>query len=524
MQQKIRIIIIILCVQLAVLANATTIVTIDNADNWSYLDLRPYVGQTIQFSVPFYVCNNYYSSELTISPRRIYQPTNQAFPLSDEYYSTLSLNSYGTITLNKVSGYHRLGEQLHNLTVQVNSYREVSLVSCEWRGNTRAELEKGFDLDAINMRGEHSLLVCCMNLEYYLVENLGEGYGPESYTEHQKQRAKVSKALAKIDADIYGFVEVGQGQSALKEIAADLTARTGRQFVHVDDGGSVSGTYTKSGFVYCSEVVEPYGKLRENNTGVQARKKTQAFTEKATGERFLLSVNHFKAKSGRGSGDNADQGDGQGSYNGDRKREAISVLENYAKDCIFYNDSDILIMGDLNAYAMEDPITILRDGGMTDLHRAFHADSSYSYTYRGQLGYLDHALCNNTLYPQVTGMVAYHINSDESDRYTYNNSNDDSMFRCSDHDPILVGLRLDSTLSSDGNITTNSYDVYFNNDIPCIKNAEGGYYVVYRVDGNVVKQEEITSQIHIIDGLNKGIYILNIYGNGRCWQSKMLIP
>jgi predicted extracellular nuclease len=268
----------------------------------------------------------------------------------------------------------------------------------------------------------------------------------------------------------------------------------------------------------------PHGTLRENNTGVKERKKTQAFVEKATGEKFLFSVNHFKAKSGKGEGLNADQGDGQGSYNADRVKEAKSLLEHYAADCVFYGDSDILIMGDLNAYAMENPITVLREGGMTDLHRAFHADSSYSYVYSGQLGYLDHALCNKTLFPQVTGMVAYHINSCEKDTYTYDESDDNTMFRCSDHDPVIVGLRLDGRLTSDGNVTTNSYDVLFNHELPYIMNAEGGYYYVYRVDGSVVKQEPITSQVHTISDLPQGIYILNIYGNGKCWQTKMLVP
>lgn len=498
-------------------------ITISNPDTWKYTDLSKYVGQTIEFATPFYVCNNYNGS-YEISPRRVYQATNQALPLSDEYNSILSLNAYATVDLTGVSGYHRLGERLHNLVVKVNSQTSMSLISCNWRGNTRADMEQGPDFDAIDMRGQHTLLVCCMNLEYYLVENLGGNMGASSYAEHQKQRAKVSKALAKINADLYGFVEIEQGQSALAELAADLTKKTGRKFSYVNDGGSSNGSYTKSGFVYCSDVLEPYGSLRNNNTGVQNRKKTQAFVEKSTGEKFLFSVNHFKAKSGKGSGANADQGDGQGTYNADRIKEAESLLANYAKDCVIYNDSDILIMGDLNAYAKEDPIMVLQNGGMTDLHRAFHADSSYSYTYRGQLGYLDHALCNNTLYPQVTGMVAYHINSDESDEYTYEASNDNTMFRCSDHDPVIVGLRLDSTANGNGNITTNSYDVYFNNAIPYIQNAQGGHYIVYRVDGNIVKESRITTETEVIDGLPQGLYILNIYGNGKCWQTKLLVP
>jgi hypothetical protein len=128
------------------------------------------------------------------------------------------------------------------------------------------------------------------------------------------------------------------------------------------------------------------------------------------------------------------------------------------------------------------------------------------------------------MYAQVTGMVAYHINSDESDSYTYDKSNDLTMFRCSDHDPVIVGLRLDSTMVNDGDITTNTYEVLFYNETPYIQNAEGGYYVVYRIDGNVVKSAHITTQHETIEGLPQGIYLLNIYGKGKCWKKKLLIP
>ena len=508
-----------ICIHLSVLA--VTQVSISDPETWRYTDLKKYVGQTVQFDVPFYVCNNYNS--LLISPRRTYSPTNQALPLSAEYSSILSLNSQGSVTLTGVSGYHRLGERLHNLTVKVNSQTSVSLVSCDWRGNTRADLEKGIDLEAIDMRGEHTLLVCCMNLEYYLVENWGTGYGPDNQSEHTKQRAKVSKALAKINADLYGFVEIEQGQSALAELAADLSKNTGRKFSYINDGGSASGSYTKAGYVYCSDVLEPHGSLRYNNEGVDNRKKTQAFREKTTGEVFLYSVNHFKAKSGKGSGDNADKGDGQGTYNGDRVREAKSVLNHYGSDSYYYGDEDILIMGDLNAYAMEDPIKVLREGGMIDLHRAFHADSSYSYVYRGQAGYLDHALCNSTLYPHVTGMVAYHINSDESDSYTYDKSSDQTMFRSSDHDPVLVGLRLDTTYTTTPGVSQADVTLGIQNYTPYIYNAEGGYYIVYRIDGVKVKEQNISSNQEEINGLNPGIYILNIYGQGRCHKMKVWI-
>ena len=518
-----RIYTIILLFGLHLSVYAATVVSISDAETWRNTDLSKYKGQTIEFSVPFYVCNNYNSGSLTISPRRIFQPTNQALPLSSEYNSILSLNNAGTITLSGVSGYHRMGERLCNLVVKVNSNTSVSLVSCDFVGNTRVDLEKGYDKQAISQRGEPRIVVCCMNLEYYLVETAGDDMGPASASEHQKQRAKVSKALAKINADLYGFIEIEAGQSALAEIAADLTQNTGRQFTYINDGGSANGTYTKAGYVYCSEKLKPYGQLRHNNKGVTNRKKTQAFEEIETGERFLFSVNHFKAKSGNGTGLNADQGDGQGSYNYARKEEAASVLSNYHSDKVYFGDEDILIMGDLNAYAMEDPITVLKEGGMIDLHRSFHADSSYSYTYRGCAGYLDHALCNTTLYPQVTGMVAYHINSDESDSYTYDKSNDKTMFRCSDHDPVIVGLRLDKNAVYEPESTITQVYIKYQDGIPYVCNAKKGLYYIYSIDGQPIRTADINTEGEMIEGLKQGLYIVNVYGQGKCLQTKIVI-
>ena len=499
------------------------LITITDPDLWINSEMSQFVGKEVQFTTPFYVTNNSKTGQLTIAPRRIFNPTNQALPLSTDYHSILSLNEQGTLTLTNVSGYHRIDERVHNLKVKVNSYNSLSLISGDWRGNTRAEMEKGYNLQAINARGEHTLLVCYMNLEYYIVEAF-DSYGPANNTEHQAQRAKVSQALAKINADLYAFVEIQLGQGALAEIAADLTKNTGRNFSYVNDGSSINGTYTKSGYVYCTDKVTPYGNMQHNDTYVQNRKKVQGFTEKASGEKFILSVNHFKAKSGSGSGANKDQGDGQGSFNAARVQEANSIISRYASYTTTFGDEDFLIVGDLNAYGKEDPITTLTDWGMIDLHRTFHADSSYSYVYQGTLGYLDHALCNSSLYPQVTGMTPYHINAPEKDAYTYNGSlNDGTMFRCSDHDPILVGLRLGKDNTST-DLTAPTYEFYYNHAIRAIENAQGGTYTIYNIDGTIVAQEHITSAIHPLPNLAQGIYILTIQHNNHKQSIKLLNP
>ena len=499
------------------------VITITDPDLWTNSEMSQFVGKEVQFTTPFYVTNNSKTGQLTISPRRIFNPTNQALPLSTEYQSILSLNEQGTLTLTNVSDYHRIDERVHNLKVKVNSYNSLSFISGDWRGNTRVEMEKGYNLEAINTRGEHNLLVCYMNLEYYLVDNFGTVYGPNSSTDHQKQRTKTSQALAKFNADIYALVEIQTGQGALAELAADLTKNTGRNFNYVNDGSSINGTYTKSGYVYCTDKVTPYGNMQHNDTYVQNRKKVQGFTEKATGEKFILSVNHFKAKSGSGSGANKDQGDGQGSYNAARVQEANSIISRYASYTTTFGDEDFLIVGDLNAYGKEDPITTLTDWGMIDLHRTFHADSSYSYVYQGTLGYLDHALCNSSLYPQVTGMTPYHINAPEKDAYTYNGSlNDGTMFRCSDHDPILVGLRLGTNNTSTNHIHTPTYEFYYNHAIQSIENAQGGTYTIYTIDGSVVAREHITSATHPLPSLAQGIYILTIQHNNQRQSLKLI--
>ena len=497
------------------------VITITDPNLWTTSEMSQFVGKEVQFTTPFYVTNNSKTGQLTIAPRRIFNPTNQALPLSTEYQSILSLNEQGTLTLTNVSGYHRIDERVHNLKVKVNSYNSLSFISGDWRGNTRAEMEKGYDLSLINARGEHSLLICYMNLEYYLVDNFGTGYGPDSSTDHQKQRTKTSQALAKINADIYALVEIQTGQGALAELAADLTKNTGRNFAYINDGSATDGSYTKSGYVYCTDKVTPYGNMIHNNTYVANRKKVQGFTEKATGEKFILSVNHFKAKSGSGSGANADQGDGQGKFNAARVKEAQSIISNYQSYLTTFSDEDFLIVGDLNAYGKEDPITTLLDGGMIDLHRTFHADSSYSYVYQGTLGYLDHALCNASMYKQVTGMTPYHINSVEQDAYTYSGSSyDGTIFRCSDHDPILIGLRLGSNNTSTDCAPT--YSFYYNHAIQAIENAQGGTYTIYNIDGTIVAQEYISSATHPIASIPHGIYILTIQHNNHRQSLKLI--
>ena len=513
-------------------------IRIDDPATWSAQELLPYVGQTVVFDAPMVVCSQY-SSSLTVSPRRLYSPTNQARPRTEAYKSVVKLNNSGAMTLTGMpsrsyNNPYRCGEKIYNLTVKVNSTNSLTWLGGEFKGNKRSDMENANIRAMVNIDGcDECLWVCTMNLEYYLVENIGGSMGPRNYAEHQRQRAKTSKALKKINADLYGFVEIEQGQQAVAEIASDLnTNLPGRNYKYINDGGSSSGTYTKSAFVYDDNKLKPIGTIQSQQAGniPAVRHRMICFEERATGERFIYSVNHFKAKSGSGSGKDADMGDGQGGFNNARKIEAQAVVDQYKRYRMQIKEKDILIMGDLNAYGMEDPIYLMvNDNGMIDLHRAFHADSSYSYQFGGLAGYLDHAISNGTLYPQVTGVTGFHINSDESDSYTYDKSSDQTMFRSSDHDPVLVGLKLDSNLVYDPSPTMNSYEVFTGETNKLIinnayKDGQRSFYAIYDISGVLIEREEIKGYLHEIALPTKsGMYIVYVYSDGQAYQRRLIV-
>ena len=79
-----------------------------------------------------------------------------------------------------------------------------------------------------------------------------------------------------------------------------------------------------------------------------------------------------------------------------------------------------LIIGDLNAYAMEDPITALEDAGFTDLADEF-IDGASSFVFDGQAGTLGLRLGERGAYwPKSLGVTEWRINSDEATVIDYN--------------------------------------------------------------------------------------------------------
>jgi len=150
---------------------------------------------------------------------------------------------------------------------------------------------------------------------------------------------------------------------------------------------------------------------------------------------------HLRSKNCGGGGiSDQDQGDGQGCYNGTRKVQAYELLNHWGTVRGITGIDAQLAIGDMNAYTEEDPLDILRASAFSDLL----ASDAYSYLYGGTFGALDHALGTPQLMDALVGASTWAINSDEPEALSYADANlplyQADAFRCSDHDPVLVGL------------------------------------------------------------------------------------
>ena len=100
------------------------------------------------------------------------------------------------------------------------------------------------------------------------------------------------------------------------------------------------------------------------------------------------------------------------------------------------------MVGDFNAYAMEDPVRTLRDAGWADAFSVAGVKRPYSYVYNGQSGRLDHALLSPALAKRLKGAAEWHSNADEPDGEGYAGKDVTGPWRSSDHDPMLLGFDL----------------------------------------------------------------------------------
>ena len=389
-----------------------------------------------------------------------------------------------------------MGDTIDNLTGVLNyQWAGNGASGATWRVRATEDGENTFDdtnprpTDPADVGG--TLKVAAFNvLNYFTTLDTGgattaNGSGPrgaDNLLEFDRQTEKLVNALIDIDADILGLVELendflsGTSGNAIQSLVGSLNdvvgagtydwVDPGRQFVDVSDAISQGAIY-KTGSVSVKAGTNVAilddanlpsslaGETIFDGPSTNRAPLAVTFEETSTGEAFTVAVNHFKSKGSvfPESGNTA-AGDGAGNNNQIRLEAAQALNDWLATDPTGSGDGDFMILGDLNAYAQEDPITFLEAAGYTDLVEAFEPGGS-SFVFDGQTGTLDYAMANPSLLGQVTGATAWNINADEADALDYNLDfgrdasyfDGGTPFRSSDHDPIVVGLDLETTVT-----------------------------------------------------------------------------
>jgi predicted extracellular nuclease len=257
--------------------------------------------------------------------------------------------------------------------------------------------------------------------------------GADNAAEFTRQRAKIITATVTMDADVIGLMEMENHPTddALQDLVDGLNDAAGAGTYAFINTGPIGTDAIKVAFIYKTGTVTPVGSYAILDSSVDPtfidtknRPALAQTFEHVTGEIFTVVVNHLKSK-GSACDDvgDPDTGDGQGNCNLTRTSAATALANWLAIDPTGSGDTDFLIIGDLNAYAMEDPITAIKTAGYTNLIESFIGADAYSYVFYGQAGYLDHALASADLTSRVMGVTEWHINADEPSALNYNDYN-----------------------------------------------------------------------------------------------------
>ena len=170
----------------------------------------------------------------------------------------------------------------------------------------------------------------------------------------------------------------------------------------------------------------------------------QSVTHVDSGESLTVVVNHLKSKGSSNCDFYGDCDFGQGAYNTARTNAALALTQWLANNPTGSVNDQVLLIGDLNSYSKEDPITALLNNGFN----LVKADGGYSYVFNGETGSLDHALATPSLLSKVINVQDWHINTDEPLVLDYNTEYKSETqiqsfyaptpYRSSDHDPVIV--------------------------------------------------------------------------------------
>ncbi len=289
----------------------------------------------------------------------------------------------------------------------------------------------------------------------------------------QRQQAKTVAALNKLNASVVGLMEIensaklGEGtDEATRTLVQALNTAAGRtKWAYVPSSTQLQPLADQD--VITNALIYQPGRVRLQGSayadgaesvdgGAFGNARTPiaaAFTPKKGGQPTLVSVNHFKSKGSAPSDPadpNADRG--QGAWNVARVAQAKALL-GWLPGVQKASGADaVALVGDFNSYTQEDPLRTLYAAGYANAV----SPSDYSYSFSGLVGSLDHVLLNRVAAQGKKGSGVWNINSVESDLLEYSTYKTTAIdyyradpYRSSDHDPVIVGLKVAKATSTE---------------------------------------------------------------------------
>ena len=341
------------------------------------------------------------------------------------------------------------------------------------------------------------LRIAAFNVLNYFVHFGGEARGAANPAELAEQQAKIVSAIGALDADVIALQEIENSvrfepadpQQALIRLVGALNEAEGAgtyDYVRspADLPAPEQQDFITTAIIFKPAAAQPVGASRSINDETvwfNAREPI-AQTFSAGSATFTVVANHLKSKSGTGTGDNADTG--QGAFTGDRVRQAQSLAAFVAQLRADSGSDDVLMLGDFNSYTFEDPMQVLYDAGYDDLNDT----GKTSYVFGGEAGSLDHAVASPSLAARVSGVDVWESNSHESFAFEYDGHPAfyaPDPYRASDHNPIVVGLDAGPTCTT---TITGRYNgpLTVSSGLTCVDNATVGGPVTVRAGASLI--------------------------------------
>jgi uncharacterized protein len=270
--------------------------------------------------------------------------------------------------------------------------------------------------------------------------------------------------------DIVGLVEMQDGNGSTNDgttdakesadrLIAEITAQGGPEYVYTDiapennqDGGQPGGNI-RVGFIYNPERVSltegtkgtateavdyENGKLTLNpgridpmNPAFDDSRKPVAAQFEFNGEDVIVVANHFNSK----GGDQPLFGKNQPPVLGSevQRKEISAIVNGFVKDVKEEDkNAKVVLLGDFNDFEFTESLDILKGNELTNMIEKVPFNERFTYSYQGNAQVLDHILVTNNM-AKKTKVDIVHINSQFMEEHG----------RASDHDPVLIQVKLD---------------------------------------------------------------------------------